>query len=105
MSKLGDRIINDSIIYTGLADAAQWAELRAELIALRKFREQVESFGPTAAAIRRAVIWEDAAKSMGNKLVALAEAVRALADELEAEAGDGAYSAKKIRKVLDEHTR
>lgn len=100
MSELGDKMIANPIDWL----APRWAELRAELIALRKFREQVESFGPTKAALKRAAIWEETAKSMGNKLVALAEAVRVLADELEAEAGDGAYSAKKIRKVLDEHT-
>lgn len=104
MSNLGDRIINDSIIYTGLADADQWAELRAELITLRKFREQVESFGPTKAALKRAAIWEETAKSMGNKLVALAEAFRVLADEIEAE-GFHAPAGRQIRKVLDEHTR
>lgn len=103
MSELGDSICASPIIPVN-ATVGDYVELRKELIALRKFREQVESFGPTKAAIQRAAGWENVAQSLGRKYAALIKAFNVLADETEAE-GFHAPTAVKIRKVLDEHTR
>jgi hypothetical protein len=70
---------------------------RAELIALRRFRETVENFGPVKAANRRAAMWADQATAETRKRVALVEALRKLADEWPA------ISTDDLRKVLDEH--